>query len=322
MSTPQPRPRLGISSCLLGNDVRYDGGHKRNEFLTGSLGPFVDWVPACPEVDIGLGTPRPPILLESDRVSGLRLVMPETGEDLTDRMTAYAERRIDALRTERISGYVLKSRSPTCGMEQVSVYDGKRDSGPVGVGLFAAILKRSMPHLPLEEEGRLDDPCLREAFITRIFARARWLELKKAGTSLRGLTRFHARHKYLLMSRDPSAAGTLDDLLGDVYNGRAKVAQLAEDYGRTFSEALSRIPSRDSHVNVLQRMAEDGFERIETEDRDELRGTIHSYRSGDMPLAVPVTVLRRLVRKNDIKVLADDVYLEPHPEELKLLYEI
>lgn len=321
MSTT-PRPRLGVSSCLLGRNVRYDGGHKRNEFLLETLGACVDWISVCPEVDIGLGTPRPPIQLQVDGARGIRLVMPETREDLTDRMISYAERRVETLRTERLAGYVLKSRSPSCGLEQVLVHDEKREASPVGIGMFAAVLSQNMPGLPIEEEERLDNPCVRENFITRIFSRARWLELEEAGPTLRDLTSFHARHKNLLMSRDPSAVGILDRLLGEAGDRRTDVSELAADYERRFSETLSQIPSREKHVEALQRMASNVAERIESEDRDELRGAIDGYRSGNMPLAVPVTVLRRLAQKNVLEDLADDVYLEPHPAELKLLYEI
>ena len=316
------RPRLGISSCLLGSNVRYDGGHKRNAFLLETLGTYVDWVSACPEVDIGLGTPRPPIQLENEGARGLRLVVPETGEDLTDRMTSYAERRVTAARTDRLAGYVLKSRSPSCGMERVPVHDGKRDASPVGVGLFAAVLIRHMPHLPVEEEGRLDDPCLRENFITRIFARARWLELEEAGTTIRALAGFHTRHKYLLMSRDPNAVETLDHLLGEADDGRTEESELTAKYERRFSEALSRPPDRENQANVLRQMAGCLSDEIEAEDRAQLGESIDAYQAGDMPLAIPVTVLRQLVRKNDVKVLADQVYLEPHPEGLKLLYHV
>ena len=322
MRTLQPRPHLGISSCLLGNDVRYDGGHKRNEYLIESLGPYVDWISVCPEVDIGLGTPRPPIQLELDGTHRLCLVMPETGEDLTAQMTSYAGRRVETLRAERLSGYVLKSRSPSCGMELVAVHDENGDVRPVGVGLFAAALNRHMPHLPVEEEGRLDDPCLRENFITRIFARARWLELNEDGITMRGLAGFHARHRLLLMSRDPSAVGSLDDLLGEAEDGRTDEAELAATYERHFSEALAQVPSRESHAKVLQRMADFFLKRTKPDGCGELREAIDGYRAGDMPLASPVTLLRQLVRKNDIKDLADLVYLDPHPVELKLLNHV
>jgi len=182
MSSPQPRPRVGISSCLLGSCVRYDGGHKRNESLLETLGSLVEWVPVCPEVDIGLGTPRPPIRLERDGEESIRLVMPETGEDLTDRMTRYATERTETLRAMGISGYVLKSRSPSCGMEGVPVHETNGEGSAADVGVFAAVLRKRMPHLPVEDEERLIDPDVRNDFIARIYATARWLENKDAGT--------------------------------------------------------------------------------------------------------------------------------------------
>jgi len=181
MSSPQPRPRVGISSCLLGSCVRYDGGHKRNESLLGTLGSLVEWVPVCPEVDIGLGTPRPPIRLERDGEESIRLVMPETGEDLTDRMTRYATERTETLREKGISGYVLKSRSPSCGMETVPVHETNSEGSAAAVGVFAAVLRENMPHIPVEDEERLMYPDVRNHFIARVYATARWLEQEDAG---------------------------------------------------------------------------------------------------------------------------------------------
>ena len=181
MSSPQPRPRIGVSSCLLGSCVRYDGGHKRNESLLKTLGSLVEWISVCPEVDIGLGTPRPPIRLERDGEEVIRLVMIETGEDLTDRMTRYATERVNALRDKRISGYVLKSKSPSCGMEGVPIHDSNHEISAAGIGIFAAVLKERMPHLPVEDEERLMDPDVRKVFIARIYATARWLEQEEAG---------------------------------------------------------------------------------------------------------------------------------------------
>jgi uncharacterized protein YbbK (DUF523 family) len=182
MSSPQPRPRVGISSCLLGSCVRYDGGHKRSESLLETLGSLVEWVPVCPEVDIGLGTPRPPIRLERDGEESIRLVMPETGEDLTDRMTRYATERTETLREKGISGYVLKSRSPSCGIEGVPVHETNGEGSTDDLGVFAAVLRKRMPHLPVEDEERLMDPDVLNNFIARIYATARWLEHKDAGT--------------------------------------------------------------------------------------------------------------------------------------------
>lgn len=163
-----PKPRIGISACLLGQEVRYDGGHKRNAFLVETLGRYVEWVPVCPEVELGMSTPRPPIRLERRGVE-VRLVMPSTGDDYTDAMRGYAERRVEALAAMDLDGYILKQDSPSCGMERVEVHHGAGAPAKDGRGLFAEALIARFPDLPVEEEGRLNDPLLRESFITRVF---------------------------------------------------------------------------------------------------------------------------------------------------------
>jgi len=334
VDTPHPDPlRLGISSCLLGENVRYDGGHKRNSFLMEILGQYIEWVAVCPEVDIGLGTPRPPIRLErrspaaspdtgEQTGAAVRLLMPDTGDDLTERMADYAERKVDALRSESLSGYVLKSGSPSCGMERVRLYDHNGVPSRDGVGLYAEVLKRRWPHLPIEEEGRLHDPRLRENFITRIFARGRWLQLEAVGLSMHALTSFHARHKYLLISRDPAGAKALGRLLGDAGTSDEGIEDVAAAYERGFHEALQHLPSRGRHTNVLQHLAGYVSDAVDAGDRAELTEAIHGYRAGLVPLIVPVTLLRHYVRRLEIDYLADQVYLQPHPHELMLLNHV
>jgi uncharacterized protein YbgA (DUF1722 family)/uncharacterized protein YbbK (DUF523 family) len=316
------RLRLGISTCLLGENVRYDGGHKRNRFLIETLGAYVDWMPVCPEVEMGLSTPRPPIRLERADGGGVRLVMPSTDEDLTSGMNEFTMSRIEAIRGQRLSGYVLKSGSPSCGMERVRVYDANGVPARDGVGLFAEALMREMPQLPVEEEGRLNDAQLRENFITRIFARSRWLDLVDADLSMSALMEFHARHKYLLMSRSPSAARQLGRLLGQGSSEATTVEDLASEYERGFGEALANLPSRGRHANVLQHLAGYVSDDIEAGDRQELAEAIHGYRGGLVPLIVPVVLIRHYVRRLGLDYLADQVYLEPHPHELMLLNHV
>lgn len=319
MSNPPRRPRLGISSCLLGSNVRYDGGHKRNAFLLETLGRHVDWVSVCPEVDIGLGTPRPPIQLVRDAADGMRLVMPETGEDLTDRITRYARDRVSALRESRLSGYVLKSRSPSCGLELVPVHSENGNVSAYGVGMFATVLIQDMPQLPIEEEGRLDDPRVRENFVARIFSRARWLELEGTGFTLPGLIRFHSRHRFLLMSRDLSAVDTLDRLLDEADETHTDIGNLAASYNLAFNDVMGRLPNSKGHAEVLQLVADRVSNYIDVHEQAELRQAVHNYRTGVVSLSTPVKALRMHVHKHGIAALADQVYLEPHPDELKLL---
>ena len=316
------RLRLGISTCLLGENVRYDGGHKRNRFLIETLGAYVDWMPVCPEVEMGLSTPRPPIRLERADGGGVRLVMPSTDEDLTARMNQFTINRIEAIRGQRISGYVLKSGSPSCCMERVRVYDANGVPARDGVGLFAEVLMREMPQLPVEEEGRLNDALLRENFISRIFARSRWLALVDEGLSMSALMEFHARHKYLLMSRSPSAARDLGRLLGEASSDTMSVEAVAVDYEQGFGAALSNLPSRGRHANVLQHLAGYVSDEIDAGDRQELAEAIHGYRNGLVPLIVPVVLIRHYVRRLGLDYLSDQVYLEPHPHELMLLNHV
>ncbi|MBT8479455.1 MAG: DUF523 and DUF1722 domain-containing protein, partial [Gemmatimonadetes bacterium] len=194
--------RIGISSCLLGQKVRYDGGHKRDRFATDVLEPFVEWVPMCPEVEIGLGIPRPTIRLEQAEDGTARLVMPSTGEDLTHRMQTWSEKRVAGLGELDLCGFILKKDSPSCGMERVKIYDRNDVPARNETGVFAEVLLRMAPHLPVEEEGRLNDPRLRENFIARVFAMRRWKDVEAAGVSRARLMEFHARHKFLCMARN------------------------------------------------------------------------------------------------------------------------
>jgi uncharacterized protein YbgA (DUF1722 family)/uncharacterized protein YbbK (DUF523 family) len=313
--------RLGISSCLLGQEVRYDGGHKRDRFLTDVLGDYVTWVPVCPEVEIGLGTPRPTIRLERAEDGSARLVMPTSGEDLTEKMVKYADDRIPRLEKHDLAGYVLKKDSPSCGMERVKVRDSNGMPSRTGVGTFAAELLRLVPDLPVEEEGRLNDAKLRENFITRIFAYRRWKDLELAGPTRRRLMEFHAAHKYVMMSRNQAGMRRLGRLLGEADRDDS-VRAVAATYRTGFTEVMGRAPSRKGHANVLRHLAGYVSDGLDPDDRSELTEAIGQYHSGLVPLIVPVTLLRHYVRKFDVKTLQNQVYLWPHPHELMLLNHV
>lgn len=322
---PEPRKlRIGVSACLLGQEVRYNGGHKRDSFLMDVLGPYVEWVPVCPEVEIGLGTPRPPIRLEQAAPHGegtsLRLVMPDSGEDLTERMRGFSERRVRELEKLDLSGYVLKKDSPSCGMERVKVYDGGFP-GRDGRGLFAESLLRLLPDLPVEEEGRLNDPLLRESFITRVFVHDRWLEGERQGWTRAALMRFHEQHKLLLMARNQTGMRRLGRLLGE--SGRASdPAELAREYRRGLTEVLKRPPTRRGHTNALHHLLGYVSDALDREDRAEMVETIERYRLGLLPLVVPLTLIRHHVRRQRVEYLQGQVYLEPHPHEMMLLNHV
>ncbi len=313
--------RLGISYCLLGQEVRYDGGHRRNRFLADVLGNYVTWIPVCPEIEIGLGTPRPKIQLERAENGAVRLAMPTSGEDLTDRMRVYAEDRITRLGKHDLAGYVLKTGSPSCGMVRVKIRGPNGVSARNGVGTFSAELLRLEPDLPVEEEGRLDDARLRENFITRIFAYRRWKELDRAGPTRRRLMEFHAAHEYLLMSRNQAGMRRLDRLLGQAVRGTS-VRAVADEYRTGFTEVMRRAPGRKGHTSVLRRLAGDVSAGLDPGDRSELAEAIGQYDAELLPLIVPVTLIRHYVRMFDVEPLRNQVYLWPHPHELMLLNHV
>jgi uncharacterized protein YbgA (DUF1722 family)/uncharacterized protein YbbK (DUF523 family) len=307
--------RIGISACLLGDEVRYDGGHKRDAFLTSVLGPFVEWVKVCPEVEIGMGTPREPIRL-CERDGKIHLIAVTTGADYTDRMDAYAARRVEALARERLCGYVLKKDSPSCGMTRVKVQSAKGPPSKSGVGRFAAALLARLPDLPIEEEGRLSDPRLRENFIERIFAYRRLRDLFDSGWTVGDLVAFHTAHKLVLLAHSTSAYTQLGRLVARATS--IDRDRLRAQYTSAFMAALSLVATRARHVNVMQHMAGYFKKTLDAASRDELRQTIEDYRQGLVPLIVPVTLLRHHVRQQGVEYLADQVYLSPHPKELML----
>jgi uncharacterized protein YbgA (DUF1722 family)/uncharacterized protein YbbK (DUF523 family) len=320
-----PRVRVGISACLLGQEVRYNGGHKRDPFLADGLGHHVEWVAVCPEVELGLGTPRPPIRLQRQG-DEVRLVMPSTGEDYTAPMRAWAERRTAELAALDLDGYVLKKDSPSCGMERVKVHpvgEGQSSGVPSkdGRGLFAAALLARLPDLPVEEEGRLNDPRLRESFVARVFVHHRWRDGERAGWTRAALMRFHERHKFLLMAHGQAGLRRLGRLLGAAAKG-APVGDLAAAYREGLTALLQRPATRRGHTNVLHHLAGFVSDPLDGADRAELAAAIDSYRLGLVPLIVPLTLLRHHVRRQGVAYLQDQVYLEPHPPELSLLNEI
>lgn len=311
-----PRPRVGISSCLLGEAVRYDGGHKRDRFLTDLLGSCVEWVPVCPEVEVGMGVPRPSIRLEGS-ITEPRLIEPRAGEDWTARMRAFSQRRVRQLKTLGLSGYVLKKDSPTCGMERVRVY--ARGGGPPdrhGRGLFATALLEAWPTLPVEEEGRLNDLPLRENFIERVFAYDRWQCFCTERKSRGGLVEFHAAHKLLLMAHSEVHARRLGRLVAGAKE--RPLSDVYDAYGEGLMQALAMKATRKRHTNVLQHILGHFSDRIEARDRSGLLSEIDDYRRGLVPLVVPLTLVRHYVEKFEVSYIQNQVYLNPHPRELLL----
>jgi uncharacterized protein YbgA (DUF1722 family)/uncharacterized protein YbbK (DUF523 family) len=307
--------RLGVSACLLGQEVRYDGGHKRDAFLTDILGPFVAWVPVCPELELGLGVPRPPIRLMGDSASP-RLVVEKTGEDLTSRMGRWASRRIDELASLGLHGYVLKRGSPSCGLLRVRVYDDAGRPGRVGRGAFAGALTDALPLLPVEEEGRLTDAGIRESFIERVFAAARWQAFRASRPRVGDLVAFHAAHKFAILAHSPRDYAELGRLVAGA--GPRLAGDTLATYGTRFMQALAVRATRARHVNVLQHLAGFFKRQLTDDERAELGEVIAEYRRGLVPLVVPLTLLKHHVRRLAVGYLADQVYLNPHPKELML----
>lgn len=307
--------RIGVSSCLLGEEVRWNGGHSRARYLTDVLGDFVEFVPVCPEVEVGMGVPRPTVRLV---VRGERVAMvdPKSGTDWTSAMDRYSRRRVSELADEDLDGFVLKSKSPTCGMERVKVYRDGTSPLMSGRGLFAAELMGRNPQLPVEEEGRLNDPILRENFVERVFAFARLKQLFAPRWSLGDVMAFHAREKLLLRAHDPSGSRELGRFLG----GAADLPRpaFAAEYQERFMTSMGRRTTVRKHVDVLQHSV--GFLRRAGDEvgRVEMAEAIEDYRAGLVPLVVPTTILAHLARRHGQDYLLESTYLAPHPKELML----
>lgn len=317
-STTEREPlviKVGISACLLGENVRFDGGHKRDSFITDTFGRHVEFVPVCPEVELGLGIPRETIRLEL-RAGERRLVAPKSGRDLTEPMQAYAEKRTRELEPLELSGYILKKDSPSCGMERVKQYDENGVPSKKGVGAFARVLLERFPHLPVEEEGRLSDPVLRESFVERVFAYRRARDLFAGRWTVGDLVRFHTREKLLLLAHRPTAYQELGKLVAGAK--KEPRAELARRYFDVYMSGLEERATTRRHVNVLQHMAGYFKKQLDAGDKAEIGQVIEDFRRGLVPLVVPLTLIRHHVRRFQVDYLADQVYLEPHPKELML----
>lgn len=309
-------PRLGVSRCLMGDNVRYDGGHKLDRFLRDGLGKHVEYVPVCPEVECGLGIPREAMRLVGDPEAP-RLLTIKTKIDLTERMRAFAAARVEALEAEGLCGFVFKSGSPSSGMERVKVYPEAGGMAQLkGVGLFAAAFMARFPLLPVEEEGRLNDAGLRENFIERIFVMHRWRQLQAQGLSLGRLVDFHTRLKLLAMAHSPKHYTELGRL---VAQGKAlPLAELSARYLALLMECLRLKATVKKNVNVLAHVMGYFKRQLTADEKRELLEVLDGYSRELLPLIVPVTLLNHYMRKFGQAYLAEQWYLRPHPAELKL----
>jgi len=309
------RIRLGISACLLGERVRFDGGHKRDPFLVETLSPFVEWVPVCPEVESGMAAPRESLRLVQ-AASGIRLIGNKTAQDQTARMRGYAGRRLEELADAGLCGFVLKKDSPTCGLERVKVYSTGGMPLKSGRGLFADALVTRFPRLPVEEEGRLNDPRLRENFIERVFAYRRLSNLFASRWSMGDVVGFHTIHKLTLMAHRPESYRRLGRL---VASGASMDRRAFQDrYASEFMTALGAVVTPRRQANVLHHMLGYFKQTLDRESRAELLGLIEDHAIGRVPLVVPLTLFNHHIRRCGVPYLAEQVYLRPHPVELML----
>jgi uncharacterized protein YbgA (DUF1722 family)/uncharacterized protein YbbK (DUF523 family) len=297
---------------VLGEQVRFNGGHKRDRYVTDVLSDYFDFVPVCPEVAIGLGVPRPPIRLVGTPQEP-RVVFVEDGDrEVTQQLADYG-REVSQGFTD-ISGFILKSRSPSCGMERVKVYDANGIPSATGSGIFARELMRRRPLLPVEEEGRLNDQGLRGSFLEQVFAYHRWQALAAEGITPAGLVRFHTEHKFLLMAHDQEAMRRLGRMVARA--GTDPLEELAAGYITGVMEALRRPARRSAQTNVLQHIAGYLSDALDAGDRQELAETIDAYRRHELPIIAPLTLLRHHLRRLPDAHLERQRYLEPRPRPL------
>jgi len=308
---------VGISQCLLGEKVRYDGGHKQSKYCTDTLAGWFSFVPVCPEMGIGMGAPREAIHLQGDMDSDvIRAVGNRTATlDVTEKLEAFG--RDKGRELTQLCGYILMGRSPSCGMERIKVYHA--NGNPIAKsspGLYAREFMKQQPLLPVEEEGRLQDARLRENFVARVFAYQRWRALNESGLTLASLQDFHARHKYLLLAHHQPAYRYLGRVVAQAH--QRPLPDVAAEYGQLFMATLKKVASNRNHANVLQHLMGYLKHALDANAKQELLHLIDEYRHGRVPLIAPLTLLRHYQKKEPNAYIERQVYLAPHPPELML----
>lgn len=309
------KPKIAISSCLLGESVRYDGGHKHNRYVTQTLGQYFDFIAFCPEVAIGLGIPRPTIRL-AQQDDAVRAVGSADAEmDVTDALAGYGEKIAGQIKSA-VTGYILKKDSPTCGMERVKVY-GEPDRPPVrqGVGIYAKVILERLPNLPVEEEGRLMDPGIRENFVERVFTYGRWRTFLEDDGSAAGLVKFHTHHKFFIQAHDEVAYRELGRIVASA--GIDRQAAL-RSYESVLMQGLKQQATPARNANVLQHIMGFFKQALEPGDKAELLDLIDAHRRGLVPVIVPITLINHFRRKHPVSYIDEQIFLEPHPRELML----
>jgi uncharacterized protein YbgA (DUF1722 family)/uncharacterized protein YbbK (DUF523 family) len=307
---------IGISSCLLGNKVRYDGQHKYDHFLTKTLGEFLEYIPVCPEVECGLPVPRDAMRLIGDPENP-RLVTIKDKIDLTDKMKAWGEVKINELSKKNLCGFIFKANSPSSGMERIKIYPA---SGGVanksGVGIFADMFMKKFPYLPAEDDGRLHDPELRENFIERIFTYKRWLEMIENENTVHGLMQFHTKHKLMLMAHSPEHYRLAGKMTASA--DKKNLTDLQSEYLRILMTALKKSATVNKNYNVLLHIFGYFKQELSADEKKETLSIMENYKKELIPLIVPVTLLNHYINKYSQEYLKEQYYLHPHPFELKL----
>jgi len=315
MNDTTSKIKVGISSCLLGQEVRYDGGHKHSPLCTQQLAQYFEFVPTCPELGAGLGVPRPAIRLVGDPAAPRAVQVGNASIDVTTRLQDFADRRAPQLTD--LCGYIFMKNSPSCGLFRVKVYQDNGYPHPQGGrGLFAAALTQAMPLLPVEEDGRLQDPVLRENFIARVFAWHDWHALQGAGLSARVLTDFHARYKYTLMAHSPQDYSALGRMLADA--GKHDPEELGAQYFTRLMQALQQLATRKTHTNVLMHLQGYLKKQLAPREKESMGSVIEQYRKGILPLVVPITLLRHHFHQHPDPYIERQSYLQPYPDDLRL----
>lgn len=306
--------KIGISSCLLGEEVRYDGGHKRNVYITGTLSQYFKFKPICPEMAIGLGVPRPTIRLV-DEGAGIRVLgVKDSTLDVTYKLRAFSQEACGKL--GNLSGYILKKDSPSCGMERVRVYDSKEMPQKSGRGVFADTLMKTWPNLPVEEEGRLMDPVLRENFIERVFIFYRWQQLINSGLTAKRLVEFHTQHKFNLLAHDETTYRQLGRMVAEL--NKENLQAIANNYVDLLMSGLKKPATRKRHTNVLMHVMGFFKNQLSADDKQEMLELLEAYRNGQLPLIVPITMMKHHLRRYPHPYIEQQYYMYPYPEELML----
>jgi len=307
--------KIGVSSCLLGNHVRYDGGHKLNRYVKDSLGEYFEYVPVCPEVECGLPIPREAMRLVG-KPGNPRLMTIKTQIDLTDQMQKWGQNKLNELEDLHLSGYIFKSRSPSSGMERIKIYNDQGNPVDYGSGIWARMFMDHFPLLPVEDEGRLNDPGLREHFIERVFVLWRWQELEGKYSNINDLIDFHTRHKFLILAHSPQLYSEMGYYVANIKEKPRD--HIFSGYFQLLDQAMRIKTSVGKHINVLYHLLGFFKDKLESDEKQEIIEIIEHYRKGNFPLIVPITLINHFVRKYQETYLQNQLYLQPHPIELKL----